>query len=133
MIRVFTFIIIILVIYGFHKYYKKKEHFGSDSVLNELNRIFTDVKFGSNNRFDDTVHEYGSHTKKVSKTFPGCNDGFELKKNIDFFNWWECGKTCKGSEYWTDGSCNCLCEPISKEKLKLNDAFLSSLEYWNKL
>ena len=135
MIRVFTFIIIILVIYGFHKYYKNKEDFDSSPVYTKLDTIFADAKLGLNNQFDDTVHEYGSYTKEKSKKiFPGCINNHELKKNIDFFNWWKkCGEECEGGKYWTDGACNCLCVPISTAKKKLNYDFEKSLKYWSKL
>jgi hypothetical protein len=128
MIRVLTFFIIILIVYGFHIHYKNKESFESGS-----NIIILANNLGINKHFLKGIHNYGETTKERGFEFKGCATGFELKQNIDYnnFNFWDCGKGCPGQQTsviktagWTDIHCNCIC---------VNSQFIEDLKYWETL
>mmetsp|Transcript_73282 Transcript_73282/g.65968 ORF Transcript_73282/g.65968 Transcript_73282/m.65968 type:complete len:268 (-) Transcript_73282:284-1087(-) len=42
-----------------------------------------------------------------------CNEGY-MDVTEGNYNWWACGADCEGGKYYTDGVCNCACQPAGQ-------------------
>mmetsp|Transcript_73283 Transcript_73283/g.65971 ORF Transcript_73283/g.65971 Transcript_73283/m.65971 type:complete len:269 (-) Transcript_73283:284-1090(-) len=42
-----------------------------------------------------------------------CEPGY-MDKTQGNYNWWACGADCEGGKYYTDGVCNCACQPAGQ-------------------
>ena len=89
----------------------------SDNVNNEENNIDVDVDdpvFCKNKTFSDcsTTTNTTKSTLKSKSSGP-CQPGY-FDVTSGKYNWWACGKNCKGGKFYTDGVCNCACQPIPK-------------------
>jgi hypothetical protein len=62
---------------------------------------------------DCTTSNNTTNSTLKSKSNGPCQPGhFDVTNGK--YNWWACGKNCKGGQFFTDGVCNCACQPIAK-------------------
>ena len=57
---------------------------------------------------DCTTSNITKSSLKTKSNGP-CQPGYVDKTNGKY-NWWACGKNCKGGKFYTDGVCNCACQ-----------------------
>ena len=63
---------------------------------------------------DCTTSNKTTKSTLKSKTNGPCQPGY-VDKTEGKYNWWACGKNCKGGQFYTDGVCNCACQ-LPEEK-----------------
>ncbi len=86
----------------------------SDKEGDSDDKDVDDPIFCKDKTFSDcTTSTNTTKSSLKSKSSGPCQPGhFDVTEGN--YKWWACGKNCKGGQFYTDGACNCACQPIPK-------------------